>query len=117
MNRCFGDLAVVILDHRLDGTPPTLAPIAQGNAGNTDKHTLKDEFRFRVAPRSQTKVVTEHLLPSDRPNRGAGETPMAAGYVVFRQRTTFLSPGPSETRHTRARCAAIAHALSGGDSR
>jgi hypothetical protein len=32
MNRCFGDLAVVILDHRLDGTPPTLSPIAQGDA-------------------------------------------------------------------------------------
>ena len=29
MNRCFCDLAVFIEDHHLDGTPPTLAPVAQ----------------------------------------------------------------------------------------
>lgn len=41
MNRCVGDLAVFIEDHHLDGTPPTLAPVAQGDAGNADDHTLK----------------------------------------------------------------------------
>lgn len=72
MNRCFGDLAVVILDHRLDGTPPTLSPIAQGDAGNADNATFNDAFSDRVcaAVSNQGSYGAPASLRSSQSGRG-----------------------------------------------